>query len=236
MAVTLSRPYLGYAAGATVAFSFDTESSLIAQGLARVATGQPSQSNTNIPTTGLGEFTFGGNVVLDEPGVGFGVPTAIQGPRRLPNGTILAFASLGTDTTPVIGTTYRCEIFVPHRAEWTGVSFLNGSAAATDLIVGALHDTTGAFITSTAVAGVVAAGVNSFQDIAFLNKVVLAPGRYFLTYQTNGTTTRLRTWAAANGGNQMTTSAVGVFGTVNAAFTPPTTFTTAVGPIAQLYA
>jgi hypothetical protein len=236
MAVTLLRPYLGYATGAVVAFSFDTESSLIAQGLAAAATGVPSQSNTNIPTTGLGEFTIGGNVVIDETGAGLAAPVALQGPRRLPNGTILAFASLGTDTTPVAGTLYRCEIYVPHKATWTGVSFLNGSAAATDLLVGALHDTTGAFITSTAVAGVVAAGVNSFQDLPFINTVTLQPGRYFLSYQTNGTTTRLRTWAAANGGNQMTTSVAGVFGTVNAAFTPPATFTTAVGPIAQLYA
>lgn len=235
MTVTLSRSYLGYASGAVVTFDSSTESALIAQGIAVAATGVPVVTNTNIPTTGLGEFISGGNVVIDEAGAGFAAPVAPQGPRILPNGTILAFASLGTDTTPVSGTNYRCEIYVPHRAQWTGISVLNGSAAATDLLIAALHDTNGVFITSSAVAGAVATGVNSFQNLAFVNTVVLQPGRYFLTYQTNGTTTRFRTWAAANGGNQMTTSASGTFGTVNAAFTPPTTFTTGVGPIAALY-
>jgi hypothetical protein len=235
MAVTLLRPYLGYATDAVVAFSFDTESSLIAQGIARAATGMPTQSNTNIPTTGLGEFTSGGNIVIDETGSGLAAPAVAQGPRILPNGTILAFASLGSEVTVVAGTLYRCEIFVPYKAEWTGIGVLNGATVGTDNGLVALYDTNGVLITNSAVAGAVAAGANTFQQRAFLNKVVLQPGRYFLAYQQNGTTATFRAWAAANGGNQMTASSTGTFGTLPASFTPPTTFTTAVGPIAHLY-
>jgi hypothetical protein len=236
MAVTLLRSYQGYASGAVVAFSFDTESSLIAQGLAVAATGVPTQSNTNIPTTGLGEFTIGGNVVIDETGSGLAAPLVAQGPRILPNGTILAFAGLGTDTTVVTGTLYRCEIFVPFKAEWTGIGVLNGATVTGDLAIVALYDSNGVRITNSAVAGTVSAGANAFQQRAFVNKVVLQPGRYFLAYQGNaGGAVTIRTWAAANGGNQMTSSATGTFGTLPASFTPPTTFTTAVGPIAHLY-
>jgi len=235
MAVTLLRSYLNFASGAVVAFDASTESSLIAQGIAAAATGVPTQTNTNIPTTGLGEFTIGGNVVIDETGAGLAAPTTTQGPRIWPNGTIIAFASLGTDTTPVAGTLYRCEIYVPFKAAWTGLSVLNGSVAATDNLIPALYDTNGVLITNGPVAGVVATGVNSFQNLPFNNVVTLQPGRYFTALQVNGTTTRFRTWASANGGNQMTGSSTGTFGTIPASFTPPTTFTTAVGPIAALY-
>ena len=51
----------------------------------------------------------------------------------------------------------------------------------------------------------------------------------------HGTTATTRRQAAADGGNTMTQSATGTFGTVPASFTPPTTFTADVGPIARLY-
>ena len=91
----------------------------------------------------------------------------------------------------------------------------------------ALYDTNGVLITNSAVAGVLSAGANAFQSIAFLTQPILTPGRYFVAVQCNGTTATTRRWAAANGGNQMTQSAAGTFGTVPASFTrrrlsPPT--------------
>ena len=50
-----------------------------------------------------------------------------------------------------------------------------------------------------------------------------------------GATDTLRHLLAANGSNVMTGTLAGTFGTVPATITPPVTFTTAVGPIAQLY-
>ena len=234
MAVTLTRAYASYASGSTVILDSATEAALIAQGLATAATGFPTQTNTFLLDSPIGAFTHGGNVSFQSTG-GITVPTAPQGPRILPNGPILAFASLGTNTTMVAGTLYRCEIQVPHLATWTGIQVLNGVTVGTNNGLVALYDTNGVFIQSSAVAGTVTAGANSFQQRAFISPVTLLPGRYFVAYQTNGTTDTLRTWAAANGGNQMTGSSTGTFGTLPASFTPPTTFTADVGPIAALY-
>lgn len=234
MAVTLTRSYANFASGATVVLDSATEAALIAQGIATAATGFPAQSNTFLVESPLGQFTQGGNVSFQTTG-GITVPTTPQGPRILPNGTILAFASLGTNTTMVAGTLYRSEIYVPHLATWTGIGTLNGATVGTDNGLVALYDSTGALVQSSALAGALSAGANAFQNRAFIAPVTLLPGRYFIAYQQNGTTATMRTWAAANGGNQMTASSTGTFGTLPASFTPPTTFTADVGPIGWLY-
>jgi len=235
MAVSLTKNYGSFTSGQVVAFPADVETALIAQGFGTAATGVPVQSwNTSNPNGYLQNPTFGGNMSI-QPGGGIIPSTVPQGPRILPNGPILAFASLGTNTTLVAGTIYRCEIYVPHYATWTGISVLNGATVGTNNGLVALYDSNGVFIQSSAVAGAVTAGANTWQDRAFLATVSLPPGRYFVAYQANGTTDTLRTWAAANGGNQMTSSATGTFGTVSASFTAPTTFTADVGPIARLY-
>jgi hypothetical protein len=221
MAVTLYKAYQGYSAGATIIVPDDTQTALIAQGIGYAASGQPTQA-----------YQATGDAALNPT---IGAPSSPQGPRILPNGPILAFASLGTSAVHVAGTWYRSEIFVPHLAQWTGVQVLNGATVGTDNIMAALYDTNGVLITNSAVAGALSAGANAFQSLAFLTQPILNPGRYFIAVQCNGTTATTRKWAAANGGNQMTQSATGTFGTVPASFTPPTTFTADVGPIAALY-
>lgn len=233
MAVTFIRAYMGYAIGAVGVFPADVETSLIAQGFANAATGQPAQSYSASTTEYTGA-SLGGNPRV-VPTSGYGVPVNEGGPRILPNGPILAFASLGTNTTLVSGTLYRSEIYVPHVNQWTGIGVLNGATVGTNNSLVALFDTAGNFIQSSAVAGAVTAGANTWQNRAFISPVLLTPGRYFLAYQANGATDTLRTWAAANGGNQMTASSTGVFGTIPTSFTAPTTFTADVGPIAWLY-
>jgi hypothetical protein len=235
MAVTLIRPYGGYAAATTVIFDSVTEAALIAQGLASAATGYPSQSGALLADTPLQSITQGGNVNIVASGAGIVVPTVPQGPRILPNTNIQAFASAGTNTTMVAGTLYRSEIQVPFLSTWTGIGILNGTTAGTDNGLVALYSSDGVLITNSAVAGAVSSGANAFQNRAFLNTVTLTPGRYFIAYQQNGTTATIRTHAAANGGNQMTASSTGTFGTVPASFTAPTTFTADVGPIGWLY-
>lgn len=234
MAVTLLRNYGAYASGAVVILDDSTEAALIAQGLATAATGVPLQVLSPIVGAPFTPGTIGGNTASVQHG-GLASPTTVQGPRILPNTNIQAFASLGTNTTMVAGTSYRSEIFVPHSATWTGIGVLNGTTAGTDAGLVALYDTNGVLITNSAVAGATSSGANAFQNRAFLNTVTLVRGRYFIVYQQNGTTATIRTHAAANGGNQMTASATGTFGTVPASFTPPTTFTADVGPIAWLY-
>lgn len=234
MAVTLIRPYGAFAAGSTVIFDDSTEQSLVAQGLGTLATGYPTDAAAPIIGAPYTPGTAGGNVFAFPQG-GIAVSTTPQGPRILPNTNIQAFASLGTNTTMVAGTLYRSEIFVPQLATWTGIGILNGTTAGTDNGLVALYDSTGALIVTSALAGAVSVGANAFQNRAFLNTVTLVPGRYFLAYQQNGTTATIRTHAAANGGNQMTSSSTGTFGTVPTSFTAPTTFTADVGPIGWLY-
>ena len=234
MSVTLLRAYGGFASGAKVILPDDTESALVSQGWA-TANSAPSETTVNSNPTPYSVVTSGGNVT-NLNNAGQANPTAPQGPRILPNGTILAFAALGTNTTVVAGTLYRCEIFVPYWATWTGIGVLNGVTVGTDNHLVALYDSNGVLIANSALAGALSAGANAFQQRAFTSATPpLAPGRYFLAVQSNGTTATLRTWAAANGGNQMTASSTGTFGTVPASFTPPTTFTADVGPIAYLY-
>ena len=233
MAVTLYKAYQGYAAGSTIIVPDDTQTALIAQGIGYAASGQPTQAYQATGDAVLNP-TIGGNKYSQDSS-GFGAPSSPQGPRILPNGPILAFASLGTSAVHVAGTWYRSEIFVPHLAQWTGINVLNGATVGTDNIMVALYDTNGVLITNSAVAGALSAGANAFQSLAFLTQPILNPGRYFIAVQCNGTTATTRKWAAANGGNQMTQSAAGTFGTVPASFTPPTTFTADVGPIAALY-
>ena len=233
MAVTLYKAYQGYSAGATIIVPDDTQTALIAQGIGYAASGQPTQTY-QATGSALVAPTVGGNKSAQDI-AGFGAPSSPQGPRILPNGPILAFASLGTSAVHVAGTWYRSEIYVPHLAQWTGIQVLNGATVGTDNIMVALYDTNGVLITNSAVAGALSAGANAFQSLAFLTQPILQPGRYFVAVQCNGTTATTRKWAAANGGNQMTQSATGTFGTVPASFTPPTTFTADVGPIAALY-
>lgn len=235
MAVSLVRSYQGYAASTVQVFDSVTEAALIAQGIATAATGYPVQTSVLLTDSPIMAITQGGNVSYQPSGAGIAVPTAPQGPRILPNTNIQAFASAGTNTTMVAGTLYRSEIYVPYLATWTGIGVLPGTTGGTDNGLVALYDSNGVLVANSAVAGVLVGTANTFQNRAFLNTVTLTPGRYFIAYQQNGTTATLRTHAAANGGNQMTGSSTGTFGTLPASFTAPTTFTADVGPIGWLY-
>lgn len=231
MSVTLTRAYGGFASGSIVTLPDSTESALIAQGFAT------AQETTSFPATAYGQagFITQNGTITQGAVAGQSAPTYPQGPRILPNVPILAFASLGTNTTLVAGTTYFSEIFVPHWNQWTGIGMLNGATVGTDNMLVALYGSNGGLIVNSAVAGALSAGANAFQNRAFLNAVVLAPGRYFIAFQSNGTTATMRTQAAANGGNTMTGSVTGTFGTVPSSITVPTTFTADVGPIGRLY-
>jgi hypothetical protein len=157
-------------------------------------------------------------------------------PIRITNIPIgpVAYASLGTNTTPVSGTIYVSELWLPSNKTLVGGAFLNGAAVGTNAAIVALYSAAGALLASSALAGVITSGINSFQEIAFTAPyAVVGPGKYFLAYQTNGTTTRLRTIATATYLNTASATA-GVFGTLGA-ITPPTTTTADTGPIGYVY-
>lgn len=235
MAVTLLRPYAGFAAGAVVMLSDDAEAVLIAQGLAT------TYGVADAVGAGQSQIQFvsqGGNVApFQVAGQGAPASAAMQGPSILPNMPLgnAALTAAGTSSVHVAGTLNISEIFVPHWNLWKGLAVLNGTVVGTDNMLVALYNSAGALVANSAVAGTVSAGASTFQNRDFLLPVLLAPGRYFCGVQSNGTTATSNKFVAANGVNVLTTSSTGTFGTVPASITVPTTFTTAVGCVCQLY-
>lgn len=234
MTVRLLIPYATYASGATVTLPDDVETALVAQNRA-VSVGTSSfPSFTGSPDQFL---TVGGNV-SGQSQAGVGTPAFYQGPLNWPCIALGSAALTGYETAgvaPVAGTMNLTEIYVPFTQTWTGIGKLNGTTVGTDNHLVALYGTNGALLANSAVAGVLSASASVFQNVAFTSPITLPPGRYFLGVQSNGTTATLRHLLAANGSNVSTAAIAGTFGTVPATVTPPSTFTTAVGVITQLY-
>ena len=233
MSVTLLRAYGGFASGAIVTLPDTTEAALITQGIATASLATSMPSIVGGPDAYV---TQSGNVAFAPQG-GQSTPAALQGPAILPNMPLgnAALTAAGTSSVHVAGTLNISEIFIPHWNTWKGLAVLNGTIVGTDNMLVALYGSTGLLLANSAVAGTLSAGASAFQNRDFLTPVTLAPGRYFCGVQSNGTTATSNKFVAANGVNVLTTSSVGTFGTVPASITVPTTFTTAVGCVCQLY-
>jgi len=136
----------------------------------------------------------------------------------------------GNDTTPVTTETYIAEVFIPCGTLLTGIALFNGSAVAGNIKLG-LADSTGAVVASTA--STAASGTDAFQRVPFSSTYyATGPSTYYVLLQCNNTSNRFNSHIAGNFGASKKTSEV--FGTLTT-ITPPTTFTTALGPIASLY-
>lgn len=236
MAVTLLRPYGGFASGATVMLPNDTEAALVAQGLATAVSTAGLADTVGGDQSQIQFVNQGGNIApFQIPGQG--TPVVMQGPSILPNISLgtAALTAAGTSSVHVAGTMNISEIFVPHWNVWKGLSVLNGTVVGTDNMLVALYNTTGQLVANSAVAGTLSAGASTFQARDFLTPVLLAPGRYFCGVQSSGTTATTNKLVTANGVNVLTTTVAGTFGTIPATITVPTTFTTAVGCVCQLY-
>lgn len=120
----------------------------------------------------------------------------------------------------------------------TGIQVLVGGTGGTDSWLVELHDANGVLVATSATAGVTAGTAGSWQQIPFTSTVSLVPGTYFLAVQSNGTTAHpaVYNFPAPVAGTPLliTGTATGVFGT-GANFTPATTYTANVGPVALLY-
>lgn len=236
MAVTLLRPYGGFSTGATIMLPNDTESALVAQGIA-TAVSTAGLADSVVDGQSLIQFVNQGGNIAPFHVSGQGTPVVMQGPSILPNiplGTA-ALTAAGASSVHVAGTLNISEIFVPHWNVWKGLSVLNGTVVGTDNMLVALYNSTGQLVANSAVAGTLSANASTFQARDFLTPVLLAPGRYFCGVQSNGTTATSMKFVTANGVNVLTTSSTGTFGTVPSTITVPTTFTTAVGCVCQLY-
>lgn len=143
-----------------------------------------------------------------------------------------ATATQGTDTTPATTETYIVEVEVEHNATLTGVSLLNGSAVAGNVQI-SLADSTGAPIAAAVTASTAQAGIAAYQQIPFaVAYAAKGPQKFFILVQFNNVAARFRSHTVGNFGASKKTGET--FGTFTAV-TPPTTFTTGLGPVADVY-
>jgi len=155
-----------------------------------------------------------------------------------PNTGGTAYTAINTNGTTLAATTMYCsEIDVLASKLVTGLGVLNGTTATTDNHLVALYDSTGNLLANSAVAGVVASGASTYQNIAFTTSYYLVgPAQYYGCLQTNGTTATVRMIVTGTQDTFLTKGVTGqTFGTIPASFTAPTTFTTAVGPYWEIY-
>lgn len=200
---------------------------VVTTALTQGASGSIAAGSGGISTTGTlaatGAFTPTGGIV----------GTTLGRITNIPIGDV-AYGSLGTNTTLVAGTQYFAEVWLPANKTITGVAVLNGATVGADNGLVFLCNSAGTVVATSALAGAATAGANAFQQRNFTAPyAAVGPGRYWLGYQSNGTTDTIRTIAADTFLNY-TGSAAGVFGTVPA-ITPTTSTTADVGPAGYLY-
>lgn len=154
---------------------------------------------------------------------------------NIPLGPV-ALASIGTNTADINGQLWISEIYVPYTIAVTKIGFLQGGTATTDNITIGLYGPTGAKITTTALAGVVLATANTFQEQTLLAaQTLVGPATYYIAVQGNGTAAGAIQTVPATYNTIRTSHASGTFGTFPATITLPTSFTTADAPVVYLF-
>lgn len=137
----------------------------------------------------------------------------------------------GTDATPVATEVYIAEVFIPCNVTVTGVAVFNGSVASGNMKVG-LADSTGAVVATSASTAM--SGTDAYQRIAFTGAYdAVGPATYYVLQFVDNNTARINTHTVGNFGASKQTGQT--YATGFTTITPPTTFTTALGPIASLY-
>lgn len=138
-----------------------------------------------------------------------------------------------TDYTVVVTETIRSEIFVPANTSSTGVAVFNGSAVAGNVTV-YLIDSTGAQIAGVLTASTAMSGTDAYQRIPWSGGpyTIKGPATYWIAVQGNNTGGKVNTHTIGNFGADKQTGTT--YGTLTVA-AAPTTFTTALGPVASLY-
>jgi hypothetical protein len=143
-------------------------------------------------------------------------------------------STFGTDTTPTATTEgYVCAIQIPCNMLLTGIAILNGSAAAGN-IRPYLADSTGKIVRNGN--NVVAAPAAGYQRVPFASTYnARGPATYYVILTSNRIDATYK-FRSHTFGNFPTARLTGlVYNTPPVSFTPPTTFTANVGPVASLY-
>lgn len=154
---------------------------------------------------------------------------------NIPLGPV-ALASIGTNTTDVAGQFWLTDVYVPVNKTVTKIGFLQGGTATTDNCLVALYNPNGTLLTTSALAGVVLSGANTFQEQTLLAaQAIQGPGIYYVGVQCNGTAAGAIQTVASPYTTIRTGTLSGTFGTVPASITTPTAFTTGQAPVVYLF-
>lgn len=182
-----------------------------------------------------GAKAFGG-VITPSAGIAAGGGFAVS-PRLCHTGGVPAQASTdGTDLTIVATELYVAEVFVPANVTVTGAAAMWGSATEGNAKV-MLFDSSGNRVAISASTDVSGYSTDSYgSNIPFTGTYAAkGPATYYLGVMCDDTNNRLNTHILGAFGAGKITGLAYATEASYATITPPTTFTTGLGPIASLY-
>ena len=184
-----------------------------------------------------------------------GYVSAVRGvvsPRCIfTGGGALTNTADGTDYTGVATEIIMAECFVPFTTGVTGVALKVGSSGTfSDNVKVGIYDSIGRLVAASASTAGGSQTADTFMRIAFANEFIstgaavaitnqvrLAPGTYYIAAMLDGTTAHINTHVQGSfGAGKLTGHTYSTaMNTTALTVAPPTTFTTALGPIASLY-
>jgi hypothetical protein len=214
---TLTAPAIGAATGTSLALGGATLG-----GNALAVTGTAAISGAIAPAGGIGPASDGSGVLTNSP-------------RLISTCNSQASPQVVSTTNAATTDSYVAELYVPANISTTGVAVLNANTVSNNNTI-FLSDAAGNEVAHTA--STVVAGTSVYQLIPWVGGpiAVTGPGSYYIVAQNNGTTNNWKTFSAAATGVFCGTALLtgGTYGTFPT-FSPPTTYTADVGPLANLY-
>lgn len=136
-----------------------------------------------------------------------------------------------TDKTATNTETYIVEIFIPCNTTLTGVAII-GTASSTGNVQISLADNAGTVIAAAQSVSTAATAAAAYQQVPFATPYAAkGPAKYFVLLQNSGANHFEAHTIGNFGASKKTSETFGTFTNV----TPPTTFTTALGPVCSTY-
>lgn len=136
-----------------------------------------------------------------------------------------------TSQTPVATEVYIAEVFVPSNTTLTGVAVLNSATISGNMKVG-LANSSGVNVATSASTAM--SGASAYQRVAFTGTyAAVGPATYYVEVFYDNATARPNSLTTANCGAAKQTGQT--YATGFTTISAPTTFTTALGPVAGLY-
>lgn len=140
-------------------------------------------------------------------------------------------ASAYTSQTPVTTEFYFAEVFVPANCTATGVAIYNSATISGNVKVG-LANSGGTNVATSASTAM--SGTTAYQLVPFTGTyAAVGPATYYIEVFYDNNTVRPNTYTAGSFGVSKATGQT--YATGFTAITAPSTFTTALGPVASLY-